>query len=65
MTKMGFVVFLMGCSRQEYCTWSPWPPPKDLPDPGIESASLMSPAFQADSILLVPPEKPFICHIYA
>ena len=39
---MGFVVFLMGCSRQEYCTWSPWPPPKDLPDPGIESASYVS-----------------------
>ena len=33
-----------GSSRQEY--WSGWPflPPGDLPDPGIELASLMSPA---------------------
>ena len=34
----------MGFSRQE--CWSGWPspPPGDLPDPGIESASLMSSA---------------------
>ena len=34
----------MGFSRQEY--WSRWscPPPRDLPDPGMEPASLMSPA---------------------
>ena len=33
----------MGFSRQEY--WSGLPrPPGDLPDPGIEPASLMSPA---------------------
>ena len=34
----------MGFSRQEY--WSGWPrpPPGDLPDPGIEPESLMSPA---------------------
>ena len=33
-----------GSSRQEY--WSGWPflPPGDLPDPGIELASLVSPA---------------------
>ena len=33
-----------GFSRQEY--WSGWPflPPGDLPDPGIELASLVSPA---------------------
>ena len=34
----------MGFSRQEY--WSRWscPPPRDLPDPGMEPASLMPPA---------------------
>ena len=34
----------MGFLRQEY--WSGWkfPPPGDLPDPGIEPLSLMSPA---------------------
>ena len=34
----------MGFSRQEYCSGLPCPPPRDLPDPGIEPASLMSPA---------------------
>ena len=31
-------------SRQEYWSGLPCPPPGDLPDPGIKSASLMSPA---------------------
>ena len=30
----------MGFSRQEYWSGLPWPPPGDLPDPGIETASL-------------------------
>ena len=34
----------MGFSRQEYRSRLPCPPPGDLPDPGIEPASLMSPA---------------------
>ena len=34
----------MGFSRQEYWSELPYPPPGDLPDPGIEPASLMSPA---------------------
>ena len=34
----------MGFSRQEYWSGLPCPPPGDLPDPGIEPASLMSPA---------------------
>ena len=33
----------MGFSRQEYCSGLPCPPPGDLPDPGTESVSLMSP----------------------
>ena len=36
----------MGFPRQEYWSGLPFPPPVDLPDPGIE---LMSPALQADS----------------
>ena len=48
----------MGFSRQEYWTGLPFPPPGDLPLPGIEPASLMSPALQADSLPLAPPEKP-------
>ena len=34
----------MGFSRQEYRSRLPCPPPGDLPDPGVEPASLMSPA---------------------
>ena len=36
--------FFQGFSRQEYCSGLPCPPPGDLPNPGIEPASLMSPA---------------------
>ena len=34
----------MGLSRQEYRRGLPWPPPEDLPDPGIEPRLIMSPA---------------------
>ena len=34
----------MGFSRQEYWSGLPCPPPGDLSDPGIEPASLVSPA---------------------
>ena len=33
------VLLSMGFSRQEYWTGLPFPPPRDLPDPGIELAS--------------------------
>ena len=35
----------MEFSRQEYCSGLPFPPPGDLPDPGIELVSLVSPAW--------------------
>ena len=38
----------MGFSRQEYWSGLPCPPPGDLPDPGIELESLISPTL-ADS----------------
>ena len=34
----------MGLSRQEYWSGLPCPPPGDLPDPGIQLLSLLSPA---------------------
>ena len=34
----------VGFSRQEYWSGLPFPPPGDLPDPGIEPTSLVSPA---------------------
>ena len=39
----------MGFSRQEYWSGVPCPPPGDLPDPGIEPTSPLSPALQWDS----------------
>ena len=39
----------MGFSRQEYCSGLPCPPPRDLPDPGIEPMSLTSPALAGRS----------------
>ena len=42
----------MGFSRQEYWSGLPCPPPGDLPNAGIEPASLVAPALQADSLLL-------------
>ena len=32
----------MGFSRQEYCSGLPFPPPGDLPDPGMETAFFVS-----------------------
>ena len=52
----------MGFSRQEYWNGLPFPSPRDLPNPGIESASLMSPALQVGSLPLEPPGKP-ICSL--
>ena len=42
----------MEFSRQEYWSELPFPPPGDLPDPGIEPASPMSPVLQVDSLPL-------------
>ena len=36
----------MGLLRQEYWSGLPCPPPGDLPDPGIEPESPVSPALQ-------------------
>ena len=45
----------MGFSRQECWSGLPFPPPSDLPNPGIEPRS---PALPADSLLSEPPGKP-------
>ena len=44
----------MGFSRQEYCSGLPFPPPGDLPDPGIEPAS---PTLAGRFFTTVPPRK--------
>ena len=42
----------MGFSRQKYCSRLPFPPPRDLPDPGIKPAS---PALHVNSLPTKPP----------
>ena len=49
----------MGFSRQGYWSALPCPPPEDLPNPGFEPASPVSPALQTDSLLLIPGGSPF------
>ena len=44
----------MGLSRQEYWSGLPFPSPGDLPNPGIEPRSPVSPALQADSLAAEP-----------
>ena len=49
----------MGFSRQEHWSGLPCPPPQDLPDPGIEPASLTCPLLAGEFFIpLGPPGKP-------
>ena len=48
----------MGFSRQEHWSGLPFPSSGDLPDPGIEPESLMSPALTGGSSPLAPLGKP-------
>jgi len=50
----------MEFSRQEYWRGLPFPPPGDLPDPGIELKSLVPPALAGKVFTTVPPGKPNI-----
>ena len=52
----------MGFSRQEYWSGLPFPTPGDLPIPGMEPTSLMSPALAGGFFLsLAPPGKSSSC----
>ena len=44
----------MGFSRQEYWSKFPFPTPEDLPDPGIELTTLMSPTLAGRFFLPLP-----------
>ena len=48
----------VGFSNQEYWSRKPYPPPGDLPNPGIEPESPVSPELWADSLPTEPPGKP-------
>ena len=57
----------MGLPRQEYWSGLPFPPPGDLPNPGIKPrsrAAPASPALQVDSLPTEPPGKPFCTYTY-
>jgi len=54
----------MGLSRQEYWSGLPFPPPGDLPDPGIQPASLASPAL-AGGFFTTSVTWERVCRLYA
>ena len=54
----------MGFFRQEYWSGLPFPPPGDLPNPGIEPESPVSPALQANLLPTVSLGKPPVCYLY-
>ena len=47
-----------GISQKEYWSGLPFPSLEDLPDPGIEPTSLVSPALAGGFFTPVPPGKP-------
>ena len=52
------VLLSMGFPRQEYWDGLPFPPPGDLPQPGIEKSSPVFPALASRFFTTEPPEKP-------
>ena len=46
-----------GILREEYWSGLPFPPPSDLPDPGIKPIALESPALAGGFFTTVPPEN--------
>ena len=47
----------MGYPMQEYWSGLPFPPPGDLPDPGIKLTSPVSPALAVEFFATAPPRK--------
>ena len=53
-------ILSMEFSRQEYWNGLPFPPPGDLPNPGIKPVSLESPALAGRFFTTVLPGKPYL-----
>ena len=51
----------VGFHSQEYCSGLSFPPPGDLPDPGITPTSLVPPALAGRFFITTPPGKPILC----
>ena len=49
----------MEFSRQAYWSGLLFPPPGDLPNPGMKPTFFASPALQRSSLALAPPGKPY------
>ena len=52
----------MEFSGQAYCSGLPFPPPGDLPNPGIKTVSLVPPALAGRLFTTVPPGSPRTSH---
>ena len=50
--------FSVGFPRREHWSGWPFPPPGNLPDPGIEPESLESPSLAGRFFITAPPGKP-------
>ena len=50
----------MGLPRLKYGNGLPFPPPRDLPDPGTKPASPMFPSLGGGFFTFKPPKKPYI-----
>ena len=57
-------LLFMGSSKQEYWSRLPFVSPRDLPEPGIEPASPMTPALATGFFTTEPPGKPIYVSIF-
>ena len=57
----GHIHLSMEFSRQEYCSRLPFPPLRDILDPGIQPTSLCLLHWQVDSLPTIPAGKPQEC----
>ena len=53
------ILFSMGFSNQEYWSRSPFPPPEDLSDPGIDPVSSVSPVLAGGFFTTESSGKPY------
>ena len=55
---------VQGILQARILEWVAFPPPGDLPDPGIKPASPLAPALQADSLLLSHWGSPTLIYLF-